>query len=405
MIIAFSGNDGSGKSTLAGLLAADLEDKGRRVLVHEEFGYLPLRIMRRLAQRRTKRVQSDLQKGASAQRSFGVMSYALVLSSAAQILWLRTFRRGQTVIKDRCVFDYLATARELGVNAPLLERLSRFAPKPDITFYISVEPEVAMHRRNSSDRPGNKTLDFYQQKRKIYDRIYNESRIFRIYNDHEDPHLALTSINDVLETRDRIKRVKTIAISGLDGSGKSTTTAQLSEALSRLNLKSVVVHFYYQYLVLKVIQLLKRQTPPDELSRQKESVTKEVQHLASGKSKMWMAFVLFDAALQYMFYRTFMRKHIVVFDRYFHDYVVSFEFLKLKFPKERLLRFFPRPDRHFLQIADFRVLHQRKPEHTIEFFESCHRSYCELGENAGMIILDSTKSGAEEITSKLLAKL
>ncbi|HJQ08776.1 MAG TPA: hypothetical protein VJ836_04835 [Candidatus Saccharimonadales bacterium] len=406
MIIALTGNDGSGKTTLGKMLARSLAAEYRPVAKLEEFDYPLIRMFRKLAgPTKTIQTQTETRQGSKQPLSLKLLPYIQWADSLLQTAKFKLFARHVTVIKDRCAYDYIATWRELGVTNRFVEFLYRLLPKPDVTFYMYVEPATSLARRSKQpEKNSGKGLNFYQLKTQLYDDIYRHNRIALVDN-NGNAQQALAQIKALLATREKLTSVKSIALSGLDGAGKTTTSEQLSELLHQLNVGHVVVHFYYNYLILKLLGLLKKKQPDDETARNLRSLETEKKHTESRKSKLWVMFVLSDAALQYAFYRLFAFRRLIVFDRFFHDYLVSFDFLKAPHNKQRLLHIFPKPDRYFLQIADYNVLHQRKPEHSPEFFAACYQKYQALARETGMIILDSTHQPPNQITQALLGRL
>jgi len=124
-----------------------------------------------------------------------------------------------------------------------------------------------------------------------------------------------------------------------------------------------------------------------------------------GKPNWWKWFVLMDAYMQYFFVRIFFRNRLIVFDRFFLDYLVSFDYLELKYDKNKLLNHFPMVDRYFLLTASYNILYKRKPEHTVEFFKQCRVNYLKLVKINNMKILDSGEYNEYDIMKRLLQKI
>jgi thymidylate kinase len=406
MLIALTGNDGSGKTSLGERLEAELRKSHSRVRRLEEFNYFFLNLSRKvLGQNKTAETQASIEAtDPHPTLATRLLPFIMLVDTSLQTWYFKLCKRSELIIKDRCVYDYLATWRELGVANSLVEFLYRHAPKPDVTFYITVAPETSLARRTvQKDKNGAKSLEFYQKKRALYDVITPNFRIMPIDN-NGDMAVTLKELVLLSNFRTNITRYKRIAISGLDGAGKSTTIEGLATLLDALNVRFRSIHFYYNYSILKLMKRFRKAKKPSAIDEQKQyekSVAHEKKSVAGGKSKLWIALILGDSLLQYYLIRLISWRRVVIFDRFFPDYFVSFDFLKVAYNRRTLARSLPRPDLYFLQTADYRVLHERKPEHTLKFFKECHAAYEKLAREQHMITLDSSKNSPDDLLLEL----
>lgn len=404
MIIAFIGNDGSGKSTLMNSFSKKIRDRNESVICLPEFNYPLINLLRRIGGEQTNKTQERIQTSDSSP-SFILMTlpYVMLVESTLQIMYYKLFHRKTVVLKDRCSYDYIATWREVGTATRLVEFLYRHSVKPDFTLYISTSPSLAKSRRaaQTDQKDSGKTLDFYIEKKKIYDRLYDEHAITLVENNGNMTE-SLERVDFLVSLKISFKKIRTIAISGLDGAGKSTTMEHLSNFLDTIHTPHRVVHFYYNYTLLKIVRSLFGHKAQNESVKNELSIKNEKQSLEKGKGRWWHYLVITDALIQYWFYRLFNPHKVILFDRFFPDYFVSFDFLNIKYNRESLSRLLPKPDIYFLQIADYKILHSRKPEHTLDFFKICYEKYEHFSVEYELYTLDSSTDGPTVLVNKLL---
>jgi thymidylate kinase len=199
--------------------------------------------------------------------------------------------------------------------------------------------------------------------------------------------------------------VRSIALSGPDGSGKTTTLSNFKKLCESVNVPVRIVHFYYDYLPLKLIALFKKRPSMEVEDHYKLSLRHEAKVAKKGRSLWWQWYVLFDAMLQHFWTALFSKGKLVVYDRFYEDYLVSFRFLGIRRDYSRWIAALPSPDRHYLQIASPETLHRRKPEHTMEFFRECYEEYRDVAERRKLILLDSNKHAEEELLKQLIKAL
>jgi hypothetical protein len=191
----------------------------------------------------------------------------------------------------------------------------------------------------------------------------------------------------------------------LDGAGKSTTVENLSGQLEKLNLPFKIVHFYYNNLLLKAIRKFKPHKDMSSESMQK-SVKHELKTREKGtKSALWAALILLDSRLQYHWQTVRHPRSLLVFDRFFPDYCVSFDFIGAPYNRDKLLRHSPAVDKYFLLTGEPNILHDRKPEHTIEFFQQCHIKYEVLAKELDMEVIDTTRTNEAGVITALTGSL
>ena len=354
MIISLIGNNGSGKTTLSKKILEYFLKNKVSVIFIGEFDYFLLKYIKKLLGNkkleRSKNLIKDENKITLTKR---ILPYIIWFDLILEHLYFKIFCRNKIVIKDRYAYDFLMTWKELKVSSKIIECLYKIFPKPDLLFYVYTKPEIAFSRRDAQkEKEKNYDLNFYKYKTKIYLDFCRMKNILLIDNNGTIDK-AYSEIIYCIELREKILKTKTIAISGLDGSGKTTTIDNFSELLNKLNIKHKVAHFYYNYIPLKILSFLKRKKSQDEKEKYQNSISNEIESVQKGKSKIWALCVIIDSYIQYILVRLFSFNKLIIFDRFFYDYLISFDFLKVKYNKKLLLKIFPKVDISFLQIADY----------------------------------------------------
>ena len=195
-----------------------------------------------------------------------------------------------------------------------------------------------------------------------------------------------------------MQKVKRIYFSGLDGSGKSTATEKLQQHLQKKGLKVAKLHFYYNYIYIKI---QKKISPKKiENSSQSQYLPKRKKNL---KNKIWTYFVVLDGILQFLFFELINFNKIKIYDRFFQDYLVSFKYLNLE--SNFLLDYIcKKTNCHFLILADPEVAFNRNPEHSIEFFKECHQYYLDLQKQYQLEYINTSNQNPEQVLNKILTK-
>lgn len=177
--ITFEGIDGSGKSTQSQLLYNYLKSKNIQVILTREIG--GIKISEKI---RNIVVNSEL---------FPLSELMLIMAARyehIQKLILPKLQKGYIVICDRFVDStacYQGLAKEIGI-----EKIYELHKKlilnlvPDITFFINIKPEIALHRisirRINNNKFEQKSLNFYKQVSQVFHILINKfpERIVKI---------------------------------------------------------------------------------------------------------------------------------------------------------------------------------------------------------------------------------
>lgn len=406
MIVAFIGNDGCGKTTISKKFNYFLAEKGYKVSMISEFDYFVLRIFKKIFPALFKKAKEDIEFDNKRNLIKKMMPYFIWFDLLAEYYYRNIFQYKTIVIKDRYAYDFLLTWREQNISNRVIEFLYRNLPRPDLLFFIFVDPSIAYERRiKQKGHNFTKSSDFYRKKTEEYLGLCKSNKVVIEINNNAEIARSVSEVIWYLETKIKFTGIRSIAISGLDGAGKTTTVALLKDFLYKINVEYIDVHFYYDYIIVKLFKRFINLKQTTKEVKYKNSIKNEKKAIKKGKSRFWTWLVITDAMIQYLYFKITSFNKLVIFDRFFQDYIISFHYINASYDQDRLLQLFPKVNRHFLQTAEYEVLHQRKPEHTISFFKFCFDEYQELSKRERLIILDSSKDNPNEILKKLINEI
>lgn len=163
----FEGLDGSGTTTQADLLAQRLRKAGREVLVTAEPSFGPIGTqLRAILERKLK---------ATGEKAWDGRALALLFAADRldhyQGEILPALEAGVDVVCDRYVLSSVAYQ---GMVAPTawIRSLNRFVDPPDRTFFLRVDPEIALGRRlGESASP------------ELYETLPQQARVAELYEE------------------------------------------------------------------------------------------------------------------------------------------------------------------------------------------------------------------------------
>jgi len=134
-LIVIEGTDGSGRSTQIALLTEWLESEGFAVQT--------------TGLRRSSLVADDIDT-LMAENSITRLTLALMYSTdffdQLERRILPALRSGLVVLADRYIFTLIARAAVRGIGRDYLHGIYEMALRPDLTFWLNVQPEVAFDR-------------------------------------------------------------------------------------------------------------------------------------------------------------------------------------------------------------------------------------------------------------------
>lgn len=200
--ITFEGTDGSGKTSVLNIIEEKLKQKNVDYLRTREPGGVPLAEKIRAVILDKDATEMDARTEA--------LLYAAARRQHLVEKVLPALKEGKIVLCDRFVDSSLAyqgAGRGLGVeNVAKINEFATEGLKPDLTFYLKIDPKIGLSRiqKNRTDevnRLDNEDLSFYEKINDTYQELAKaEKRIKTI-----DASLPLEKVSDqvweILETR------------------------------------------------------------------------------------------------------------------------------------------------------------------------------------------------------------
>ncbi len=169
LFVAFEGVEGVGKSTQASLLAQRIRSELHREVVYtrEPGGTV-------LAERLRELVLSNEEESID-ERTEALIMAAARASHVAQVIY-PNLSNGRFVICDRFAGSYLAyQGFGRGLDIDLLRIITHFASfgiEPDLTFFLEIQPAVAMARKGVvRDRIETESLEFFAKVARGYSEL------------------------------------------------------------------------------------------------------------------------------------------------------------------------------------------------------------------------------------------
>lgn len=388
MIIAFSGSSGSGKSTLINQVKKNKYFKDKKVIVKKEDDFVAIKIAKSIFGEKLfldyKEDKFFPKKNNSKSEIFSGLVhifYPLVIYLEFildHILYEGIFK-SRILIKDKYIYSYLITFKDiLKIDSAFVRSLYSRFPKPHLIFYMDISLQTSL-KRNKNKVKGKITSQrsFHSRIIKSYKKLANSVGMIKINTDNN----LKTSLKNTVEcivNKDKLLKVSAISISGLDGSGKSTFASLFCKHVNDLGIKCKQVHFFHDNLVYK---LFKR------IGKEKSKVLTKAATFKDRKPLFW-AFVTFtDSYIQYLYSMLTRKGGIVVFDRFFYDYLVSFGCMGIR-SAPLYAKFIPTIDRKFLFLINPTLAHRRKPENTLKYFKQAGSDYLDVAREQDLIKIE-----------------
>ena len=176
MIISFIGIDGSGKSSYSSKLYNELKLNGLNCkFIHFEsvFAHIFMKILygvskKKVANKKDK-LANNTRSNNSTKYKYGKYLWAFILIADDILFYLLNFNKRNLIICDRYFYDSAVTSINSGINNSKIYRIYNLLfPKPDLTFLMDIDPNIAYERRQEE------LLANLINKDKIYKDLYTQ---------------------------------------------------------------------------------------------------------------------------------------------------------------------------------------------------------------------------------------
>jgi thymidylate kinase len=193
-----------------------------------------------------------------------------------------------------------------------------------------------------------------------------------------------------------------ITFMGNDGSGKTTISWQIHKFFTGLGFETKYKH-EYEYAILRSLFKLVRKEKMEKLRNEML-----VQKKRSVSYTLWPILVWFDLLVQYVYYRIFKRRSVILLDRYPYDQYLSFKHLGVltRFT-EWLYLHFPKPDMHLVLTVSPEIAYQRKKDthsYSISFYKKQTGEYLNLARMLGSSVVN-TSDNIDQTLIKVITNL
>lgn len=414
MIIAFSGCSGAGKSALLTKLRASPVLEGYVIKTKPEDTFILLSIAKGFFGRqktdsfnaarmvKTKEVQTNL-----AQKIvMCCYASAIYFEFLLDYIYYEVLFKRKVLLKDRYIYDYLITFKNnLRFTNKVVFFLFNYFPKPYLLFYIRINEKTALHRnKNPQEEKITSDVAFHKSVITDYDNIAVVKKLITIQNDFD----LISSLNNVLYhfiNKEKFLATKSMVLTGLDGSGKTTVARLFTEYLDQLNIKWVIAHFYHDNLLYKLLKKVGYyKNAKDDDTDYEQRRTHNVNAKKQGRSFLWAVLHFTDSYIQYFYFSIFYAGRYIIYDRYFYDFLVSFAFLNV--PNREIFEKLIIPVKNrFLLVCPPEIMYQRKPETTLEFAKEHFEFYKRIADKFNLVQIDSHKNTPNAVLAELIDRI
>jgi len=417
MIISFSGTTGSGKSAIIGEIKKSEIFRNKKVTVRREDDFATIKLLKYVLgdnmfskykdEKFFKRKYNDI-----FYRLFSALSY-IFYPIVVFIEFLIEFIRYELIFKktiligDRYFYDYAVTFKNIvGIDNSFVRWLYNKTPRPYLSFLIDVDLPTAAVVRNKNNIPGKITTNksFHKNTLAQYRKIAKKHNILVINNSGKLKD-TVENINAHIRNKQKLLNAKKIAICGMDGAGKTTIANMLAKYANSLSIKCTVVHFYHVNLLFKLFRLIGfyKTDEPDDIMYRKRRERSVRERLKT--TPFILAFLRFlDSYVQYLFSIFMNRGKLIIFDRYFYDYLVSFEYLNIRW-RTFFSKLIPPVKYTFLFESTPMTSYIRKPESVKEFYTESHDIYLTFAQKQNIRIIKTDTKNPDEILQELIKNI
>lgn len=413
MIISFSGTSASGKSTIIAEIFKSNAFKGTKLIVRKEDDFLIIRLLKILL---GENIFSKYKEEKFFRRRynniflrlFSILSYIfypiiVYAEFLAEYIGYELLFRNKILIGDRFTYDYVVTFKNvLGISNRFIDWLYYHSPKPYLAFLVDINLATAL-KRNKNNIPGKITAEESLHKNVLahYREIARLHKLIVVDNNNQLKS-AVEKIKNYIVNKERFEKERRIVICGLDGTGKTTIATMLAQYIKSLGTKSTVIHFYHENLLYKLLRRIgfyRSNFSQDIIyrKRRERSAKERVR-----KTSFVLAFLrFFDSYIQYLFALIIHRDKVIIFDRFFYDYLVSFKYLNIRgqsFFKVLL----PKAKNTILLESRPETSYKRKPESVREFYEESYEIYLKVAKQYNIKVISTDSKTPEVVLQEVI---
>lgn len=201
MFIVLEGIDGAGTTTQAELLRKALEEEGREAITTAEPTGGPIGAL--IRQVLNRRVVAGISHGIGVPLAADVMSLLFTADRMdhADTLIRPSLEKNETIICDRYFYSTIAY-QGVGGDMKWIERLNEKALRPDLVFYLKIEPKISLKRIESRQiKEIYEKLEFLEQVSKNYDKIFEREQNVVIIDASKPVEAIAETIKETVDNR------------------------------------------------------------------------------------------------------------------------------------------------------------------------------------------------------------
>lgn len=399
MIVSFSGYSGSGKSTLIKRII-DQNIFSSSVKIKREDDFFLINLFQKLFGNSSSIDYNLARQGnlpnPKKNKLFKLIDILYPLGILVEYIlfyiWYEVIFPKSIIIMDRYAYDYYVTSfHNLRNPHNFITSLLFNFPRPSIAFYASTDPNRALKCRNGGLNKLNCNKEFVSQVISTYSTIVKKHKLVVLESDLNEEQ-TFKKARSYLSLRDKFHNISSISLSGTDGTGKSTVAQYIRESLELVNIHCRVIHFFHDTLLNKLIRLIPGlgDSLPQRIGK---AISKQ-------GNILWAVANYLDALLQVFLTRLLYSNCLVIYDRYFYDFLATFNFYQIPFAT-LFGKIIPKTDMAVLFIGSPRLSVIRKPENTLKNYIKLQSLYSQVADIYKLEIINVSNITPRQIVKRI----
>lgn len=406
MIITCIGPSASGKTTIIKNLKDWDYFKGRKIVIRKEDDFKLIQFLkfilgdRLFTQYKEQKFFNDNPSTFKA-IIFSTIVYwfypwVIYLEFLCIYVLYSTLWRDRVLLSDRYIYDYIVTFEEmLHIKNPIAKFLILNFPKPYLSFYLKISKEKSI-LRNKDDIQGKITAfdSLHERVIKKYNNIATKLELIAV-DSNDSVVNTVDQIKYYIYAKEKLSSIKSLSISGIDGAGKSTISEDLNELCKKLGVNSTILRLYHLPILYKVLT-----RTGFKFQGVRKNTSTQIK-----RSFWWGILNFFDSYLQYFSARITNLNSLIIFDRYFYDYLASFEYREVPYVK-MFANIIPKLDKSFIFIVTAEKAYQRNDENlTKDYFFQINILYNKIAKEQKIKAIDVNNKNPKEILNELIKSI